>query len=146
MPLARRTSSGAAYHVARRLDEVVEESRCRFAACAAEFDLTPVTARFVLRLHEPTSMSVLADHLHCDKSNVTGLASRLVERGLVTSRPGSDRRVKNLELTARGENLRAELEQRVAATSLAATRLSKKDQRVLIDLLDRLVGSEVMRD
>lgn len=146
MPTVQRSSSGDAYHVARRLNEVVEESRRRFAACAAEFGLTAVTARFILRLHEPTSMRVLADHLHCDKSNVTGLASRLVDRGLVTSRPGSDRRVKNLELTARGRHLRAELEQRVAATSLAATRLTKKDQRAFIDLLDRLAGSEAKRE
>ena len=65
-----------------------------FEAIASDHGLTPPQARFILRLFEPTAMKDLADHLGCDKSNVTGIAARLTERGFVAAERGPDRRVK----------------------------------------------------
>ena len=83
-------------------------------------------------------MRDLAEHLACDKSNVTGIAARLAERGLVATNRGPDRRVKLLELTTLGRNLRAALQRQVADTSPAMTRLTKTERQTLVSLLDKL--------
>ena len=52
-------------------------------------------------------MGEIAELLRCDPSNVTGIADALEARGLARRRPSdADRRVKALELTAKGEKLR----------------------------------------
>ena len=52
-------------------------------------------------------MGEIAEELRCDPSNVTGIADALEARGLARRRPSeADRRVKALELTAKGERLR----------------------------------------
>ena len=51
-------------------------------------------------LDEPRPMGELAQHMHCDNSNMTGIVDRLAERGLVERRPAEgDRRVKLVALT-----------------------------------------------
>jgi DNA-binding MarR family transcriptional regulator len=141
---SRQSSSGEtdAYAVARRLHQITEDSRRSFDTAASDLGLTAPQARSVLRLFEPTAMGDIAEHLACDASNVTGIVSRLSAHGLVTVSPGPDRRVKVLELTARGQQVRAELEQRVAGTAPAMTRLNKVERRALLQLLDKLVGPE----
>jgi DNA-binding MarR family transcriptional regulator len=138
MALPARPTSAEAYAVSRKLHEASEQSRQAFAAIASDHGLTAVQARFILRLFEPTSMKDLAEHLACDKSNVTGLATRLTERGLVATRPGADRRVKLLDLTARGRGLRDGLSKQVADTSPAMTRLTKAERITLVGLLNKL--------
>jgi DNA-binding MarR family transcriptional regulator len=133
-----RTRSDEVYAVARRLHDASDESRLAFEAIAASHRCTPPQARFILRLFEPTAMKDLAEHLACDKSNVTGIAARLTERGLVVSRRGPDRRVKLLELTTAGHDLRAAVQQQVAETSPAMTRLTKSERCELVRLLDKL--------
>lgn len=136
--------------MSRRLHEASEASRQAFAAIASDHGLTAVQARFVLRLLEPTAMKDLAEHLACDKSNVTGIATRLAERGLVTTRRGPDRRVKLLELTTTGRRLRARLSEHVADSSPAMTRLTKTERATLVRLLDKLhdtgVGDDASAD
>ncbi len=68
----------------------------------------------VLRPGNPIAMRELADGLHCDPSNITGIVDRLEARGLVSRRPGErDRRVKMLEVTPEGERLRGRLRERL---------------------------------
>jgi len=135
-------SSADAYEVARRLHQLTDESRQSFDVTASELDLTAQQARVILRLFEPTPMRAIADHLACDASNVTGIVSRLTARGLLTATPGPDRRVKFLELTARGRRVRSSLEQRIARTSPAMTQLNKSERQTLLQLLDRLIAPE----
>src|SRR5919197_504469 len=63
-----------------------------------------------LRLLDPETpmpMSALAERLFCDASNVTGIADRLENRGLIERRSAEgDRRVKALVLTDAGVELR----------------------------------------
>jgi MarR family transcriptional regulator, organic hydroperoxide resistance regulator len=105
------------------------------------FGLSPVQCH-VLHLLEPgrpLPMSRLADALSCDASNVTGLVDRLEAQGLVTRRPTpDDRRVKVLELTAQGVRRRAELLRRMTGRPLPLSRLTPREQRTLVALLDRL--------
>ena len=111
----------------------------------AELDLSPAQCH-VLHLIErerPLPMSRLADTLSCHASNVTGLVDRMESRGLVERRPSADdRRVKVLQLTPAGLRLRARLLRRMTARSLPLSRLSSKDRRTLMRILETLVGED----
>ena len=142
MPSGSSSDETGAYAATRRLHQITEESRRFFDTAASDLGLTVPQARSVLRLFEPTAMGDIAEHLACDASNVTGIVSRLRAHGLVTVSPGPDRRVKILELTARGWQVRADLEQRVTSSAPATTRLNKVERRALLQLLDKLVGPD----
>ena len=87
-------------------------------------------------------MRDLAGRLRCDPSNVTFLADRLEERGLVERRPDpSDRRVKLLALTPAGLAMRTRIVQ-AAATSSPLARLSPADQQRLCRLLGKCLRPE----
>ena len=82
----------------------------RLMALCQEFDLAPqqLIAVRLLDPAAPSPMSALAEQLHCDNSNVTGIVDRLEARGLVARRSAEhDRRVKMLDLTARRDRARA---------------------------------------
>jgi DNA-binding MarR family transcriptional regulator len=108
-------------------------------------DLSPVQCH-VLHLLEPgapVAMRELAETLSCDASNVTGLVDRLEARGLVARRPSPrDRRVKVLDLTPTGSRLRAELLKEVADAANPLARLTPREQRTLIRILERLLAEE----
>src|SRR4051794_20346792 len=86
--------------------------RANLPPLAAELQLSPAQCH-VLNLIEPgrpIPMGQLAETLACDASNVTGLVDRLESRGLVRRRPSdADRRVKVLDLTPTGTQLRTQL-------------------------------------
>ena len=109
---------------------------------STDLGLSPAQCH-VLHLIEPgrpLPMRRLAETLSCDASNVTGLVDRLEERGLVARRPSpEDRRVKELRLTPAGERLRAGLLQRMASPAHPLSRLSARQQRDLLRLLQHLV-------
>jgi DNA-binding MarR family transcriptional regulator len=106
-------------------------------------DLSPVQCH-VLHLIEPgrpMAMNRLAEALACDASNVTGLIDRLESRGLVQRRQSpDDRRVKILDLTPAGSRVRARLVRRMCEEPLPLSRLSPREQRTLLKILERLVG------
>lgn len=85
----------------------------------------------------PLSRRTVAGLLHCDASNVTFLADRLEERGLVerVSDP-SDRRVRALRLTAQGRDVRERLD-RALTEGLRLDGLADQDVRRLAALLGR---------
>jgi MarR family transcriptional regulator, organic hydroperoxide resistance regulator len=116
--------------------------RGHLPSCAAEFGLSPVQCH-VLHLIEPGQpmpMRRLAETLSCDASNVTGLVDRLESQGLVRRRPSlEDRRVKVLDLTPTGARLRIQLLRRMTGQPLPLSRLSGREHRVLVRILERLV-------
>jgi len=58
----------------------------------------------------PAAMNNLSCQLSCDASNVTGIADRLVAQGYIIRQDSpSDRRVKMLALTPKGEKLRVKI-------------------------------------
>lgn len=116
--------------------------RAAFETAAAEFDLQPVQARVLLRLRPPSPMRDVAAILSCDPSYVTGIVDALEDRGLITRRPDpSDRRVKQLLLTAEGRRLRDRVRIRAQAHAAATMGLSDADQRELRDLLSRALAA-----
>jgi DNA-binding MarR family transcriptional regulator len=110
-----------------------------------EAELSPAQCH-VLHLIEPgrpLPMRRLAETLSCDASNVTGLVDRLEARGLVERRPSAlDRRVKELQLTAAGSRLRSSLLRRMTTQAHPLSRLSARQQRELVRMLEALVGNE----
>jgi len=114
--------------------------RQHFADRVAEFDLTPPQAHLMRELAGgPRPMGELAGQLHCDASNVTGLADRLEGRGLLARRPSpGDRRVKVLVLTAAGEQLHEALFERLMTDSPLSRGLPPRDQVELLRLLQQL--------
>lgn len=123
--------------------ELFAQQKPRHVALAAEFDLSPMQA-FALRLLEPDTplaMSDLADALHCDASNVTGIVDRLEARGLIARRGADhDRRMKMLVVTEEGADVRERLLARISEPPPEIAALSAADQRSLRDILRRAVG------
>jgi DNA-binding MarR family transcriptional regulator len=123
--------------------ELIVQQKPRHIAMAAEFDLSPMQA-FALRHLEPgtpLAMSDLAEALHCDASNVTGIVDRLETRGLIARRGDDhDRRVKMLVVTEKGAELRKRLLARISEPPPAIATLSVADQRALRDILRRALG------
>jgi len=122
------------------MHELFHASRRRFLAVASEFDLSPpqVRALGVLDPERPVPMSELAEALHCDNSNVTGIVDRLEDRGLVERRSAThDRRVKMLAVTERGAAVREQLAERLEQAPGPLARLSPEDQRALRDIMRR---------
>jgi DNA-binding MarR family transcriptional regulator len=122
------------------MHELFHASRRRFLAVASEFELSPpqVRALGVLDPDQPVPMSELAEALHCDNSNVTGIVDRLEDRGLVERRSAShDRRVKMLAVTPRGAEIRERLAERLEQPPGPLANLSPEDQRTLRDIMRR---------
>ena len=117
--------------------------RERFIGTVTELELSPPQAHALktLRPGNPIAMRELADGLHCDPSNITGIVDRLEARGLVERRaaPG-DRRIKTLLLTRSGVELRGRLLDRLSEPPPAIAALTADEQRQLRDLLRRVVG------
>lgn len=84
-----------------------ERLRQIIADVAARFSFTPQQALLIERLGVPRTMGQIAEAMSCDKSNVTGMISRLEARGLVTrTADDQDRRIKWLVLTDEGRTIR----------------------------------------
>src|SRR5919201_5678316 len=137
----RSTPAGEAWAL---MHELFHASRRRFLAVASEFELSPpqVRALRVLDPDRPVPMSELAEALHCDNSNVTGIVDRLEDRGLVERRSAThDRRVKMLVVTEEGARVREQLIARFAQAPEPLAELPVEDQRALRDIMRRALSS-----
>jgi DNA-binding MarR family transcriptional regulator len=114
--------------------------RGRWLGVAQEFGLAPQQAMAIKHL-EPgraLTMSELAQRLHCDNSNVTGIADRLEAAGLAERRAHpSDRRVKTLVLTERGEAVRGAYDARLGRVPPELQALSDEDAEQLLEIMRR---------
>jgi DNA-binding MarR family transcriptional regulator len=136
----RTTPAAEAWQLFWRL---FEAHRPKVMAIYREYGLTPPQLMTLRRLeeNEPVPMSEVARVLACDASNVTGIIDRLEDRGLVKRGDAPrDRRVKMLELTPEGAEVRAVLGERMGVPPEPLTDLSVADQRALRDLLRKALG------
>ncbi|MGW2746281.1 MarR family winged helix-turn-helix transcriptional regulator [Streptomyces sp. NPDC001450] len=110
-----------------------------FTTAAASENLTASQGKTLNVLRRgPASMSVLATTLTCDASNMTGIIDRLEKRGLVRREPSpSDRRVKNVLLTAEGEQVIEVIRGKMNNTLAGLNKLSQQEQDTLYALLER---------
>ena len=117
-----------------------------WVAICEEFDLTPMQghALRVLDPERPLAMSVLAQELVCDASNVTGIIDKLESRGLI-ERQGAegDRRIKMLVVTEKGRLLRDQLWARTMEAPRAVTALPEDTRRRLAEALRSIVDERL---
>ena len=110
----------------------------RFIETAHTLGVTPSILGALRFLDHPQPMGRMAELLHCDPSNVTGIVDALEDRNLAERKPSEvDRRIKVVELTVRGEKLRARAVEEMYKPPPWIEKLSAADQRSLRDILRR---------
>lgn len=119
-----------------------------FTVAAAGENLTASQGKTLNVLRRgPASMSTLATTLTCDASNMTGIVDRLEKRGLVRREPSaSDRRVKNVILTADGERVIDVIRSNMHRTLAGLDRLDQQEQDTLGTLLERVFAPQPAAD
>ncbi len=129
---AERQLCGLVHGLAHQISEHLRER-------AVKLGLTAPQATALRELSGPMTMGDLADRMSCEPSNATYVVDKLEARGLIERRPHpTDRRARQLVLTAAGADLRARLMALLGEESPLAG-LSKKEQDLLQDLLNRAV-------
>ena len=129
----------------RCLLELFFAQRDRFIAVGQELGLAPQQAIALKHLEPGRAMTMgeLAQALHCDNSNVTGIVDRLEAAGLAERRPDErDRRVKTVVLTEHGRGVRAEVKRRAGQPPPELARLSDEDASALAALLRKALDSD----
>ena len=135
-----RATSGAAREAWGLFWRIFMEDKRRRWAILSEMGLSPQQSMAIstLKPGEPMPMSALAEAMHCDNSNVTGIVDRLEAAGLAERRPSErDRRVKAVVLTDKGERTRIEIERRAGQPPPRLAHLSDEDAVALRDILAR---------
>lgn len=114
--------------------------RHRQRALSAE-GLTPNDARALMALHPATgrTMRELAAEWICDASNATFIVDRLEDRGLAERRSlPTDRRVKLVVLTGRGQRTRARVLRQFFEPPPEVLRLSRMELEALREAVEKL--------
>ncbi|HXL17262.1 MAG TPA: MarR family transcriptional regulator [Streptosporangiaceae bacterium] len=121
--------------------EMQARLEAHFTRLAGDHGLSAIQAKVLMQL-QPTgavTMRGLADQLHYDASNLTGVIDRLEERGAVRRQPHpQDRRIKGVVLTGEGARLRQAFWERLTGRSGPLGQLSRRE---LADLRDLLKGA-----
>ncbi|MGW5422708.1 MarR family winged helix-turn-helix transcriptional regulator [Streptomyces sp. NPDC003943] len=114
-----------------------------FTLAAASENLTASQGKALTVLRRgPAAMRALAETMTCDASNMTGIIDRLEKRGLVRREAdASDRRVKNVILTAEGERVTDAIRAKMRTTQDGLDSLSDADRNSLYTLLERVFVS-----
>jgi DNA-binding MarR family transcriptional regulator len=139
--------------------EVMHGQRHHVERCAARHGLSGQLAIALLQLESPwpagpvaghtasaegdgMPMRELAGRISCDPSQVTGIADRLEDLGLVERRPArDDRRVKLLVVTDEGRRVAAELADEVNRGAPGFSALTDDERLTLRRLLARVAAA-----
>ncbi|MGE5276194.1 MAG: MarR family winged helix-turn-helix transcriptional regulator [Acidobacteriota bacterium] len=132
-----RDASAPAREAAEALFEILMAQKRLTQAIAREFGLSlqQLAALRNLSPGDGIPMSVLAEALSCDAANVTGVVDKLEARRLVRRSASRDRRVRLLETTRRGAELREKILARLREPMPWITALASEEQARLRDLL-----------
>lgn len=114
-------------------------------ASAAEFDMPLSQAKVLMEMQEGEAipMSTLAMRLGYDASNLTGVVDKLENRGALQRQPDKeDRRVKNLVLTAEGQQLQEAFRRRLLDHTGSFGPLTPVQMQQLRDLLQLVIDPD----
>jgi DNA-binding MarR family transcriptional regulator len=129
---AERELCGLVNGLSRQIGDHVRER-------AIKLGLTAAQATALREMTGPMTMGELADRMSCEPSNATFVVDKLEKQGLIERHShATDRRAKQLVLTADGLALRDRLLELLVQDSPLAG-LTSKEQRELQDLLNRAV-------
>ncbi|MFC4118906.1 MarR family winged helix-turn-helix transcriptional regulator [Nonomuraea zeae] len=130
--IAERQLCGLVNGLAQQIAEHVRER-------ATTLGLTAAQATALRELSGPMTMRDLAERMSCEPSNATFVVDKLEKQALIERHPHpTDRRAKQLVLTAEGEALRERLLDLLAQDSPLAG-LDPQQQRSLQDLLEKAI-------
>ena len=120
---------------------LIKQFKAAIAELAESHGLTTIQLGALHAINEGhATMGRVAQTMHCDASNVTGIVDRLVQLQLVTRQEdASDRRVKSLALTQRGRNILDGV-QSIMPERLGCTKLTAHERADLHGLLAKIVG------
>jgi DNA-binding MarR family transcriptional regulator len=112
-------------------------------ACAAlGIPLSVAKSLMHIQPDQPEPMRAMAERWRCDASYITSIVDDLEELGLANRQPHlSDRRIKTVALTSKGEELRVALMSLLSEPPLAFDALSPAEQRQLRDLLSKVAAA-----
>ncbi len=124
---------------------ILDQLKHQVTVLAEKHDLTLMQAKtiYILESEIEAPMSALSTTLHCDASNVTGIADRLEAHGLVVRKQSkTDRRVMTLALTPAGVTLRKLMLREMAEFEAAELghALTADETATLFGLLTKLVA------
>jgi MarR family transcriptional regulator, organic hydroperoxide resistance regulator len=125
--------------------QVFQKDKRRRWAILSELGISPQQSMAIgsLKPGEPMPMSALAEALHCDNSNITGIVDRLEAAGLAQRQADErDRRVKAVVLTKDGERMQIEIQRRAGEPPPTIASLSEDDAIALRDILTRALGDD----
>jgi MarR family transcriptional regulator, organic hydroperoxide resistance regulator len=139
-------AGGACPHpdpILRAIFELSALLRDRAQGIGRDLALPPPVAMALAQISGTISMRELGQRLGCERSFITVIADELERRALVQREPDrTDRRVKNLVLTAEGATLRARLDSEFFA-QLPWRRALDEDQRAsLLNVMNVLIQAE----
>jgi DNA-binding MarR family transcriptional regulator len=114
-----------------------------FRKIAAENNLSDCLAGTLWHVHRfgPTKASELARSMACDMGNLSGSLDRLESTGLVERvQSGADRRVRLLQLTAKGRKIAEHMEARFKKTAIhdELSRMSARERYALSAMLNKV--------
>jgi DNA-binding MarR family transcriptional regulator len=139
-PVLRRREPGNVDHdIIDLLLGFMDRFKDQFVAVTAAHQLTLPQGHLILTIDEPVSMRDVAAGMGYDASHITALVDQLEARQLVERRPDpTDRRVRRIAVTARGDALRDQMEDELLATMLPLGQLDEAQRLQLRDLLATL--------
>lgn len=136
--------TGPAHEAWRLFWRIFLDDKGRRMAILTELGLSFQQSMALMQLEPgaPVPMSTLANSLHCDNSNVTGIVDRLEVAGLAERQAAEhDRRVKAIALTAKGEEVRTEVQRRAGEPPPPLAALSHADATALLEILRRATAT-----
>jgi DNA-binding MarR family transcriptional regulator len=136
-PILRRRRPGDVDHeIIDLLFGFMDSFKDRFVAVIGAHGLTLPQGHLIMTLDEPVAMRDVAEGMGYDASHITALVDQLEARQLVERRPDpTDRRVKRIVVTPKGDALRDRIEDELLATILPLDRLTAEQRLELRDLL-----------
>lgn len=125
--------------VCQDLLALIGQVKAGMADAAEKYDLSIMQVHTLYAISQGNiTMGRVAEALHTDNSNVTGIVDRLVSSGLITRQEGTtDRRTKTLQLTNKGRAAIDAIYNQLPA-NLGCARLSETEREQLHDLVAKL--------
>jgi DNA-binding MarR family transcriptional regulator len=129
----------AALLVCQDVLALVHSFKIRMAALAEEHGLTGVQLGALYTIAEQQmTIGKVAQALHCDASNATGIVDRLVALGLITRREYErDRRIKLLEITEKGASLVDRVKEAMVER-LGCARFSQEEGKLIHSMASKM--------
>jgi DNA-binding MarR family transcriptional regulator len=130
--------------IAELLVALVGQTATQIEHCAHRCGLSITQASALLRIDASMSMRELSARLGGHASNATGLADRLIARGLAERHDDADdRRVKRVSLTEAGRDIRKQLVNCMESAPAPFARLSAAQRTQLRDLLRQALDPDL---